>query len=67
MFARCLSLSSLPDISKWNVKNVQEMEYIFMGCFSLLSLPNISMWSIKNIVLLTNSRFSLLTYMPIEC
>ena len=45
MFDCCSSLSSLPDISKWNTINVKDMSSIFFGCSSLLSLPDISKWN----------------------
>ena len=32
MFYDCNSLNNLPDISKWNTKNVKEMKYMFDGC-----------------------------------
>jgi len=32
MFYRCLSLSSLPDISKWNTNKVTIMNDMFDGC-----------------------------------
>ena len=38
MFDGCSSLSSLPDISKWNINNVTNMSNIFSGCSFLLSL-----------------------------
>ncbi|MBO6292125.1 MAG: BspA family leucine-rich repeat surface protein, partial [Selenomonas sp.] len=38
---------SLPDISKWNTKNVQTMSYLFSKCSSLSSLPDISKWNTK--------------------
>ena len=49
MYCRCSSLSSLPDISKWNTKNITNMIYMFNGCSSLSSLPDISNWNINNI------------------
>ena len=42
MFNKCRSLSSLPDISKWNTNNIINMSYMFCGCSSLSSLPDIS-------------------------
>ena len=42
MFAECSSLISLPDISKWNTKNVNDMRYMFYECSSLISLPDMS-------------------------
>ena len=41
MFYNCLSLASLPDISKWNVDNVGDNEDIFNNCLSLLPDNNI--------------------------
>ena len=38
MFYNCSSLSSLPDISKWNTNNVNDMKCMFYGCSSLSSL-----------------------------
>ena len=49
MFNGCASLSSLPDISKWNTNNVTDMSYMFFGCSSLSSLPDISKWNINNV------------------
>ena len=40
MFNYCESLISLPDISKWNTKNVTNMSWIFHGCKSLEKIPN---------------------------
>ena len=42
MFNGCRSLKSLPDISKWDTKNVINMSYIFSDCNSLNNLPDIS-------------------------
>ena len=41
LFSGCLSLTSLPDISKWNTNNVTDMSFMFRGCSSLSSLPGI--------------------------
>ena len=42
MFFQCSSLESLPDISKWDIKNVKNMNRIFFQRSSLESLPDIS-------------------------
>ena len=42
MFSHCESLKELPDISKWDTKNVTDMRYMFNGCESLKELPDIS-------------------------
>ena len=49
MFRHCSSLSSLPDISKWNTSNVTNMNSMFLGCSSLSSLPDISKWNTSNV------------------
>ena len=41
-------LISLPDISKWNTINVNNMGYIFETYSILKSLSNISKWNSKN-------------------
>ena len=38
MFSGCISLLSLPDISKWNINKYSNMYGLFNGCESLLSL-----------------------------
>ena len=45
MFNYCNSLLSLPDISKWNVSNVNDMNEMFTDGSSLKSLPDISKWN----------------------
>ena len=49
MFYECSSLSSLPDISKWNTNNVTDMSKMFSKCSSLSSLPDISKWNTNNV------------------
>ena len=49
MFDGCSSLSSLPDISKWNTNNITDISSIFSGCLSLSSLPDISKWNTNNV------------------
>ena len=49
MFNGCSSLLSLPDILKFDTKNVTEMYSMFCRCSSLISLSDISNFSIKNV------------------
>ena len=42
LFAGCSLLESIPDISKWNTKNIDNIYGLFAGCSSLKSLPDIS-------------------------
>ena len=46
----CSSLSSLPNISKWNVNNFIVMRSMLDRHSSLLSLPDISKWNINNFI-----------------
>ena len=41
MFNKCSSLSSLPDISKWNTNNVTDMNHMFYGCSNMILSTNI--------------------------
>ena len=49
MFNDCTSLSSLPDISKWNINNVTDMSYIHRNCISLLNLSDIPSFFIRDL------------------
>ena len=40
MFGRCESLSSLPDISKWDTKNVTDMSNMFYNCKLFKNIPS---------------------------
>ena len=41
IFNECISLTLLPDISKWNInRKLGKFLYIFNNCISLSSLPN---------------------------
>ena len=42
IFTDCKSLSSLPDISKWNTSNVNDMSGMFNGCDKILKKPIIN-------------------------
>ena len=59
MFCGCLSLLSLPDISKWNTNNVNDMSFMLSGCSSLLSLPDISKWNTNNVTNRWGGQYSL--------
>jgi len=66
MFYNCSSLSSLPDISKWNTNKVVYLSGIFTKCTSLISIPDISRWKIQDIKDINNffSDCYLLLYLP---
>ena len=41
LFKECSSLSSLPDISKWNTSNLEYNKDMFDGCDKLVNKPKI--------------------------
>ena len=49
LFAECLSLKELPDISNWNINNISELGGLFYGCSSLKEFPDISKWNTNKI------------------
>ena len=49
MFNGCNSLILLPDLSKWNTSNVNNMSWMFSYCSKLSSLPDISKWDTSNV------------------
>ena len=49
LFKECLSLKTIPDISKWNVNKVENIGYMFSQCTSLICLPEISKWKLNNL------------------
>ena len=49
MFYGCSSLISLPDLSKFDTKNVTNMNSMFSKCSSLISLPDISEWNTSSV------------------
>ena len=40
IFSDCKLLTSLPDISKWNTNNVENMNDMFWNCNNLLNIPH---------------------------
>ena len=54
----CSSLSSLPDLSKWNTNNVNYMNRMFYDCLSLSSLPDISKWNTNNVTNMSDMFFN---------
>ena len=50
LFANCVSLKLLPDISNWDTCNVINMEKMFYNCRSLSLLPDISNWNTNNVI-----------------
>ena len=47
MFSCCVSLISLPDLSKWNTENLRDIYHMFEQCISLSSFPDITKWDIQ--------------------
>ena len=61
IFSECSTLSSLPDISKWNTYNVTNMSAIFDRCSILSSLPDISKWNTNNVTDMSGMFFRCLS------
>ena len=66
MFSNCVSLSSFPDISKLNCKNIKDMSRMFVNCVSLSSLPDFSNWKADNILNIDLGCNSLLNNLDIK-
>ena len=49
LFFNCQALTTLPDISKWKIDNVNNIDLMFGECSSLISFPDISKWNFNNI------------------
>ena len=60
-FFNCSSLNSLPDISKWNTSNAQDMRSIFGGCKLLNSLPDLSKWDTSNVNNMSGTFYEYIT------
>ena len=48
LFYGCSSLPFLPNISKWNIENCQNLNSIFENCSSLVFIPDISKWKLND-------------------
>ena len=44
MFSGCTLLLTVPDISKWNIKNNVNISHLFSYCTKLNHKPDISKW-----------------------
>ena len=47
LFQGCSALISLPDLSKWNISKVKNMNNLFNGCIRLKI--NISLWDLSKV------------------
>ena len=61
MFSGCSSLNNLPDISKWDTKNVTDMGFMFYGCSSLNNLEGISKWDTKSVTDMSEMFYGIAT------
>ena len=62
MFIGCSSITSIPDISKWNTKNVKDISAMFYYCESLSSLPDIFKWNISNVTNISTLFYNCINY-----
>ena len=58
LFYGCISLISLPDISKWDTSNVSFMSNLFSKCCSLANLDDISGWDTSNVIVMNAMFFN---------
>ena len=54
IFSNCSSLSSIPDISSWNLNNVYNINSLFENCFSLTSFPKLT--NLNDIKIIFNNK-----------
>ena len=45
LFHGCSQLSSLPNIIKWNMSKVNNIDSMLYNCLSLVQLPDFSKWN----------------------
>ena len=50
LFICCLSLKTLPDLSKWNTNNVIDLSLVFFACPKLEEIPDISNWNTSKVI-----------------
>ena len=62
MFESCKSLVSLPDLSKWNIKNADDMKNMFKNCISLAYLPDLDRINYNKTNSIVSGCFSLLDF-----
>ena len=48
---------NIPDISKWNVSNVNDMSYMFNEC-ECINIPDISKWNVLNLTNITGMFYN---------
>jgi len=65
LFYNCISLSSLPDISKWNIDNVINMDNLFSYCQSLSCILDILKWKTNNILNIFQLFTSCIALLPL--
>ena len=54
MFFGCSNLIKLPDISKWNTENLENIGFLFYNCSKIMKIPDISKWNVNKIKIIDN-------------
>ena len=62
MFYKCESLTYLPNISNWDIRQVTNMSYMFNECSSLSILPDISEWNFNKLSDINHMFYESLLY-----
>ena len=63
-FCKCPLLKNLPDISKWNINCVNDVNGLFSDCCSLSRVPDISNWFNEDDSHIENPTFD---YSSLKC
>lgn len=62
MFQDCQSLTTVEDLSGWDVRNVTDMKAMFQGCTSIPAFDSIYQWDVSSVTNM-NSMFKGCTLM----
>ena len=66
IFNNCSSLTSVGDLSSWDVSSLTDASYMFYGCSSLTTLGDLSSWDVSNVTSM-NSMFYGCSKLSADC
>ena len=58
MFCHCKQLTSVGDLSKWDVSNVKDMVGMFHKCKQLKSVGDLSKWKVSDLRYIFNMFYN---------
>ena len=62
MFYNCSSLYSLPDISQWDISELNDVNFMFYNCYSLPKFPDLSNWIVKKSNIFKNNNKAFISF-----